>query len=235
MLIKVWRNPRALVIGKLKAAVVIFRALLLFAFLICFLTPASVRAQITVLELFTSAGCPSCPKADQNFNVLVQNPDVIGLSCHVTYFDRAIKLGALSRPFCDARQGVYKIALKTGALYTPMMIINGQTVLTGTKQPDVQKALSATRAEIAVIGVQAQQGYLDIRLPRMNVQSSELWLVEYAPQAGQGYKNVVTNFTKLMNWNGQPITMAYPASSGKNYAVIAQNFKTGVVAAGKTL
>ena len=40
-----------------------------------------------VVELFTSQGCSSCPKADAMFNELGKRSDVVALARHVDYWD----------------------------------------------------------------------------------------------------------------------------------------------------
>ena len=112
------------------------------------LWPQNAQAQSqnvpVLVELFTSAGCPACPPADRNIARLAdENPNIIGVSCHVTYFNRGRRTDPLSRPFCDARQNIYKLALKTGGIFTPMTIINGAAYTNGkdmskTKKPDKQ-------------------------------------------------------------------------------------------------
>ena len=42
----------------------------------------------TVVELFQSQGCSSCPPANANLNALSERPDVLALSFAVTYWDR---------------------------------------------------------------------------------------------------------------------------------------------------
>ena len=39
------------------------------------------------MELFTSQGCSSCPKADAKFAELQERQDVIALAWHVDYWD----------------------------------------------------------------------------------------------------------------------------------------------------
>ena len=40
-----------------------------------------------VLELFTSQGCSSCPKADAMLDEMSKSPDVVVLAYHVDYWD----------------------------------------------------------------------------------------------------------------------------------------------------
>jgi hypothetical protein len=45
------------------------------------------RKTPTVVELFTSQGCNSCPPADEVLGDLAQRPDIVALSFHVNYWD----------------------------------------------------------------------------------------------------------------------------------------------------
>ena len=40
-----------------------------------------------VVELFSSQACVFCPRADRLFADLLKQDNVIGLACHVDYFD----------------------------------------------------------------------------------------------------------------------------------------------------
>ena len=96
---------------------------------------AAAGQEFTVLELFSSQACVFCPKADELFAALITVPNIIGLSCHVDYFD--VRVGSLSKPFCTARQSWYMQALGAGPNYTPQMIINGAHDVIGYKLDDV--------------------------------------------------------------------------------------------------
>ncbi len=221
------------------------RFLAIFSLLIHPISAWAQSAQtsdIKVVELFTSKGCPACPKADRAFNGLIaQNNNVIGLSCHVTYFNGKTKHDALSQKFCNARQGVYKLALNTGGVYTPMMVINGKTVTTGLKTAERDAALNKNTQKISPINLIKSGQYIDITLPRIALeQPVDLWLFEIQIQGTQSgyehYQNSVSNITKLLEWDGRPHEMAFPISgqSNKSYAVIAQTYKGGIIAAGQT-
>lgn len=196
----------------------------------------------TVLEIFTSKYCPACPGGDRNFiSAINNNPNIIGLSCHVTYFDRDARRDELSKPFCNARQNIYKLALKTGKIYTPMMVVNGQQVTTGLKSRELSRALQTATKPQKNIDLQINGKYLDIRLPQITLEKDvEIWLFEIDNKINRDgyshYQNTVTNITRLMTWNGRSVNMAYPLEKTENlsYAVIAQSYKGGIIAAGKT-
>ena len=86
--------------------------------------------RVTVVELYTSHGCSSCPPADAWLRRLEHDPglwrQVIPLAFHVDYWDY---LGWRDR-FADAafsqRQRDYRRSGGLGSVYTPGLLVNGQ-------------------------------------------------------------------------------------------------------------
>jgi hypothetical protein len=99
--------------------------------------PATQPTSIAVIELFTSQGCSSCPPADALLSEILndaraKNLPVYPLAFHVDYWDH---LGWRD-PFSDSahsdRQRAYSRAFHSDSIYTPQMIINGQTQFVGS-------------------------------------------------------------------------------------------------------
>ena len=82
--------------------------------------------QTTLVELYTSEGCNSCPPADRWLSSLKSRPDVLAAAFHVDYWDR---LGWKDR-FADPRytQRQAEGQLRSGAKfsYTPQVLVNGR-------------------------------------------------------------------------------------------------------------
>lgn len=86
--------------------------------------------QVTLLELFTSQGCSSCPPAERWLNGYVENDDlwtqVVPVAFHVDYWD---DLG-WSDPYAEAahgeRQRDYARAGRARSVYTPGFFVNGR-------------------------------------------------------------------------------------------------------------
>lgn len=220
--------------------------------IIALLYPINTQAQNTapqapaVVELFTSKYCPACPPADQNLNALLQqNPNVIGISCHVTYFNRHNVKDLYSQVFCDARQNIYKMALRTGGIYTPMAIVNGEKVVDARNRKQLQRSIDTKHKRYQPVGLQINGTYLDIQLPAIEMnKDADVWLVtlEKSPKAANRptsyhrYRSVATDMKKLLRWDGSATNMAYPIEADANtrYAVLVQTYKGGILASGQT-
>jgi hypothetical protein len=206
---------------------------LILAVFMAFSTP--VRADVTVYELFTARDCPSCPRADELFSQLTRTkPDIIALSCHVTYFDRANRRDELSAPFCDGRHTGYKESRVVDRLFTPTAVVNGMYGIKGNDQDAVIQSLSSSGVieTVQPIALNVKGDHLNVTLPSVPMSNSaDVWLFAY----NQGH--AVTFLTKLMRWNGKSVALVFPVGNipAAGYAVVAQTAnQTSIVAAGKT-
>ena len=83
-------------------------------------------ASPTVVELYTSEGCSSCPPADKWLSTLKGRPDVLALAFHVNYWDR---LGWVDRyASVEGTDRQRDLANQSGSsqVYTPQVIVNGR-------------------------------------------------------------------------------------------------------------
>lgn len=115
--------------------------------------PALIPQTPTVLELFTSQGCHSCPPADKLLGELSENSHYIAISCHVTYWDYLGWKDSFSQNFCDKRQRQYNAYLKTGSNYTPQLIINGRFQTVGSREYRVSNALFRAKKQPQLIPI----------------------------------------------------------------------------------
>jgi hypothetical protein len=110
---------------------------------------ASSKAPVpVVIELFTSEGCSSCPPADDVLTALVREQPVrgvqiIGLGEHVDYWDRLGWRDQFSSALFTARQNDYaQRAFHADSIYTPQLIVNGETQVVGSDAKKVKQAIA---------------------------------------------------------------------------------------------
>ena len=88
---------------------------------------AGDAARPTVVELFQSQGCSSCPPAEANVGAISDRPDVLALAFEVDYWDRLGWKDTFSRPAWTARQFAYAKAMGHGEnVDTPQVVVNGR-------------------------------------------------------------------------------------------------------------
>lgn len=109
---------------------------------------AQTRTPI-LLELFTSEGCSSCPPADKLLEALDQQPipgaDLIVLGEHVDYWDGAWR-DRFSSPAFTKRQWDYARHFRLQGVYTPQLVVDGQTEFVGSRTTDAAAAIEKALA-----------------------------------------------------------------------------------------
>ncbi|HEY8190843.1 MAG TPA: DUF1223 domain-containing protein [Alphaproteobacteria bacterium] len=206
-----------------------------------------------VIELFSSQACIFCPGADRLFADLAAQENVVGIACHVDYFD--VREGALSKPFCTARQGWYQKILHGGPHYTPQMVIQGTIDVVGYKLEDVYAGMKKT-AETGTAKLQIFPGKKPneyrVALPddfAMRETGAVLWLmtmdaphdIAIAEGRNRGrravYVNIVSDMKGIGPWppGQQGTVIEAPFVPGQeNFAVLLQDSVTGkIIAAAK--
>ena len=94
------------------------------------LTLNSGTKQVTLLELYTSQGCSSCPPAERWLNEYIDDDDlwtrVVPVAFHVDYWDYIGWKDVYATPENGERQRDYARAGKTRTVYTPGLFNNGR-------------------------------------------------------------------------------------------------------------
>ena len=94
------------------------------------LTLNSGTKQVTLLELYTSQGCSSCPPAERWLNEYIDDEDlwtrVVPVAFHVDYWDYIGWKDIYATPEYGERQRDYARAGKARAVYTPGLFANGR-------------------------------------------------------------------------------------------------------------
>ncbi len=94
------------------------------------LTFESTPERVTLLELYTSEGCSSCPPADRWLSGLREDPrlwrEVVPVAFHVDYWDGIGWPDRFATAEFSQRQRSYANAGYTGSVYTPGFVVDGR-------------------------------------------------------------------------------------------------------------
>jgi len=86
--------------------------------------------QVSLIELYTSQGCSSCPPADRWLSGLKRHPDLwtklVPLAFHVDYWDYIGWRDPLAKPEFGQRQRRYAREGGARTVYTPGVMLNGK-------------------------------------------------------------------------------------------------------------
>lgn len=184
----------------------------------------------TVLELFTSQGCSSCPPADALLERFIRRDDVIALSVPVDYWDRLGWKDTFASRDNSNRQRDYAVGRGDGQVYTPQVVINGRAHAVGSSAGQIESAIAWTakaRGETNVpirlqlsgetLVVEAGGSSAGLRdatgtLFVAAIQDHGKVTIGRGENAGRTvtYFNVVRSMKPMASWNGGPITVRLP-------------------------
>ena len=88
-----------------------------------------------VVELYTSEGCSSCPRADRWLWTLTGRPGVLALAFHVNYWDHLGWSDRFATAEGTARQRALARAAGQLSIYTPQVRVNGHDTRAGMPLP----------------------------------------------------------------------------------------------------
>jgi hypothetical protein len=98
-------------------------------------TAASAATAPTLVELYTSEGCSSCPPADRWLSTLKGRSDVLALAFHVNYWDKLGWVDRFATPESTARQYTLSRWNGSASVYTPQIVVNGRDSRAGVALP----------------------------------------------------------------------------------------------------
>ena len=201
----------------------------------------------TVVELFQSQGCSSCPPANAVLNAIAGRPDILALSFAVTYWDRLGWKDSFAHSAYTARQWEYSKAGGRTHVSTPQMIVNGRGVLVGSRKDQVEAFIKRYDGGPGpAIAVTA--GRVGIARGRA-ARPANVWLVRYDPRvhnvpirAGENggrtlpHKNIVRAIHLIGKWNGAAISFPVKAAGGPyRSAVLIQDGPGGAILAARRI
>jgi len=220
----------------------IFAALILFGILASAIDARAGQKPLTVVELFTSQGCSSCPPADALVGELAKRDDVLAISIHVDYWDYI----GWKDPFAQAhhtdRQREYSRRFELRYVYTPQMVIQGAYQESGAKRGTIMEFIERAK-ELPRVEVRLTRGPDGVRLelPSSAVDGEVEIISVFADRRHDtdikrgenggrrlSYYNVVREMKTIGTWRGEPRRMAVSMAEtgGDICAVILQMAKT---------
>jgi hypothetical protein len=206
------------------------------------------RPSLTVVELFTSQGCSSCPPADALIGELAQREGLLALSEHVDYWDYLGWKDPFASSAHTSRQRDYAKALGLKYVYTPQIVVQGQVQVSGSEREAVLAAVAArerTRNGLVSIG-RAGSGQLVVGVAgKEGARPADVWLVLYdrrqttridrGENSGRALANynVVRSLRRLGRWQGEPVQLVADLDqedeSTRGCAIVLQSEATGPI------
>lgn len=101
---------------------------------------------VVVLELFTSQGCSSCPRADillEKVGAEYKDKNVFTLSYHVDYWDYIGWKDPFSQKKFTEKQRLYARKFNDNRIYTPAVIVNGKEHFVGSNRSKMYAKIKA--------------------------------------------------------------------------------------------
>ena len=207
---------------------------------------AADTAHPTVVELFQSQGCSSCPPAAANVAAISDRSDVLALAFAVDYWDRLGWKDTFSRAAWTARQYAYARALGRDGVYTPQVVVNGRVEGDGLEPNELAGLMSRGDRGSSGPEVEFSGRAVTVGAGAAPAGGADVWLARYVPRtvevavlrgenAGQTlpYKDVVREMILLGHWRGEAATFPVPGGSepGLAEAAVVQGNGCGPVLA----
>jgi hypothetical protein len=205
----------------------------------------TAQSRPAVVELFTSEGCSSCPPAEALLGQLGRRPDIVALAFHVDYWDGLGWTDRFGLHEALLRQSQYAKSLRLPSVYTPQIVIDGNSDFVGTDQRHILSALAAARTGVAVrMSVQGSDLVIDVG-EQPGAPPSDIILAAILPHAetsvprgeNAGHTlieyNIVRALRMLGTWQGQSCRRTVPLSSlpveATRAALLIQQIGQGLV------
>ena len=181
----------------------------------------------TVLELFTSQSCYSCPPAEALLGELAERENLIALEFHVDYWDDLVYGSAgkwkdiFSDPAYTKRQRRYAARIRNSGVYTPQVVVDGVVQTVGSRRGRVERLIerSAGAVKPVLVSVKpAPDGGFTVTLESKSGRpSAEVLLARYdvrhvtVIEAGENMGKTLTNhhvvreLREVGYWTGNPV------------------------------
>ncbi|MEL7461796.1 MAG: DUF1223 domain-containing protein [Pseudomonadota bacterium] len=200
------------------------RFLAAFAALLLTVSSALADDNVVVVELYTSQGCSSCPPADNLLGQIADRDNIIALALHVDYWDYIGWTDDFASPAHTARQRGYARAKGTKMIYTPQMVIQGETHVVGNKPMDVADAINSYVRSSVPVDVSLERSGDMVRVQARRIgrvpQGVSVHVVTFVPRATRdiragenrgrtlSYHNIVRDWRTIDSWSGGDVYTA---------------------------
>lgn len=184
---------------------------------------AADRAHPTVVELFQSQGCSSCPPANANLMAIASRPDVLALSFGVTYWDQLGWKDTFAQGAFTARQWDYARGLRHQGVFTPQVVVNGRRDGVGANPSELTALIAAGDRGTSGPSLTIARGRIVLGAGPAPAGGADVWLVRFDPRIVQvpvkrgenagrtlPHRNVVRELVRLGRWTGAAQILAAP-------------------------
>lgn len=211
-------------------------------------SPADETKPLTVVELYTSQGCSSCPAADAFLRELAARDDILALSLHVDYWNYIGWKDPFSSSAHTARQKAYADRFHLRYVYTPQMIVHGAGQAVGSDRVAVMDLIeqNAKPPRVPFRAKTTHDGGIRVELPETSLkQPATLWIAafdrEHSTEVRRGENagqtivnaNVVHELRPVLDWGGRPMSFTLGADqlpdNGDALALVMQGAGKGAV------
>lgn len=191
-------------------------------------------APLTVVELFQSQGCSSCPPAEANLNAIAGQSNILALSYGVTYWDSLGWKDTFAKQAYTDRQYDYAHYQHRSGVFTPQVYVDGQKDLVGSDRAQLNQVIAQSRMQGP--SLTWAKGQLRVGAGKPSTPA-DVWLVRYDPRtlnvaiaAGENsgrtlpHRNIVREFVHLGTWSGSAQSFTLPAAKlpGLSTAALVQ-------------
>ncbi len=204
---------------------------------------------LTVVELFTSQSCYSCPPAEAYLGELAEDENILALEYHVDYWDR-LNYGrhgrwkdVFSSPEMTERQRAYNAEIRnTRSVYTPQMVIDGRSEAVGSRRREVQNLITQVRRDdqprVAVEVAPAADGGVTVNVGDVAGAKADVWLVTIVREVttkvlrGENHgksltnHNIVREVRHIGEWDGKSTAISVTdlkLGDGQGCAILVQD------------
>jgi hypothetical protein len=207
---------------------------------------------LSVIELFQSQGCSSCPPTETNLHALFLQPNLklLLLTYDVTYWDHLGWTDTFGNKLWDQRQRAYAAKWGKRSVYTPQVVVDGVADGVGSGKNEVQDIVARAKRERTQlkekVKIVFEGSEMIISGEAVDIVIYDVLLVVFDPREqrvevtrGENrgrtltHWNLVKEITRIAEWTGGESRIGIPGKRnvGLGRAVILQDGFGGAILA----